>query len=100
MDLSDHSELEYSDSECSSSSKSDDYQSAFDEEVEHSDSYEGESEFNSSESDDSLEEGPYSNEPLADENWLAEYYQEREKHEERSKELQSRLDGNVDTDQW
>ncbi|KAK3747404.1 hypothetical protein QZH41_012091 [Actinostola sp. cb2023] len=46
------------------------------------------------------EEGPYADEPLADDAWLQDYQREREIIEERHKELQSRLRGEKPVDMW
>jgi hypothetical protein len=42
----------------------------------------------------------YSDEPLADEEWLAEYNREREEREERMVELRRRLDGTELINSW
>ena len=44
--------------------------------------------------------GPYSSEPLADDEWLREYYREREIMEENERQLQNRLDRVVEIDSW
>ena len=49
---------------------------------------------------DSTEEGPYCQEPLADEDWLLEYNRERKKIEERQQQLQNRLDKIVQESTW
>lgn len=55
----------------------------------------------SSDNDSNINDaGPYSNEPLADDEWLKEYYKERQRIEERNKQLQDRLDGVVPIDSW
>lgn len=46
------------------------------------------------------EAGPYSGEPLADDEWLREYYRERELMEENERQLQNRLDRVVEIDSW
>ena len=46
------------------------------------------------------EAGPYSSEPLADDEWLREYYREREIIEENERQLQNRLDRVVEIDSW
>ena len=46
------------------------------------------------------EAGPYSSEPLADDEWLREYYREREIMEENERQLQNRLDRVVEIDSW
>ncbi|KAK3719412.1 hypothetical protein QZH41_015658 [Actinostola sp. cb2023] len=43
---------------------------------------------------------PYSDEPLADEDWLSEFYDEKEQEEERVHELQRRLDGDEAVSSW
>ena len=44
--------------------------------------------------------GPYSSEPLADDEWLREYYREREIMEEKERQLQDRLDRVVEINTW
>ena len=46
------------------------------------------------------DEGPYSEEPLANDQWLQEYHQERRIIEERERELQNRIDRVVELDLW
>ena len=46
------------------------------------------------------EVGPYSEEPIADEDWLEDYNQERERAEENRRELQNRLNGVVAVGTW
>ena len=53
---------------------------------------------NADKSDD--EEGPYSQEPLANDQWLQEYQQERRIIEARERELQNRMDRVVEQDSW
>ena len=53
---------------------------------------------NADKSDD--EEGPYSQEPLANDQWLQEYQQERRIIEAREQELQNRMDRVVELDSW
>ena len=43
---------------------------------------------------------PYSNEPIADEEWLLEYYAEKQRENERFEELKRRHDGLETTDSW
>ena len=45
-------------------------------------------------------EGPYMDEPIADDEWLAEYDWEAEQNERRNKELQNRFDRNIETARW
>ena len=47
---------------------------------------------NSSSTANEKDIGPYANEPVADEEWLANYREKRQKYDERLKELQRRLD--------
>ena len=51
-------------------------------------------------SDKSDDEGPYSEEPLASDQWLQEYHQERRIIEERERELQNQIDRVVELDSW
>ena len=44
--------------------------------------------------------GPYSSEPLADDEWLREYYREREIIEENKRQLQHRLDRVMEINTW
>ena len=44
--------------------------------------------------------GPYMDEPLADEEWLEGYYQERREEGERLEHLGRRLDGTEPVDSW
>ena len=44
--------------------------------------------------------GPYANEPVADEDWLASYRERRQTYEERLRELQLRLDGTEELAKW
>lgn len=44
--------------------------------------------------------GPYVNEPVADEDWLANYREKKESYDERLKELQRRLDGSEELTKW
>ena len=44
--------------------------------------------YKTADSDKSVDEGPYSEEPLASDQWLQEYHQERRIIEEREEELQ------------
>ena len=53
---------------------------------------------NADKSDD--EEGPYSQESLANDQWLQEYQQERRIIEARERELQNRMDRVVELDSW
>lgn len=55
---------------------------------------------NSNEVKSDLEEGPYSEEPLADDEWMEEYTRERKLIEDRQKELQNRLERVVDNNIW
>ena len=41
--------------------------------------------------------GPYANEPVADEDWLANYREKKQTYDERLKKLQLRLDGTEDS---
>ncbi|XP_046839887.1 uncharacterized protein LOC124434069 [Xenia sp. Carnegie-2017] len=50
--------------------------------------------------DDNADVGPYSNEPVADEEWLSNYRGRKQKYDDRLKELQRRLDGEEKYDQW
>lgn len=43
---------------------------------------------------------PYSNEPMADEEWLAEYYSEKQKDEERFRELERRCNDVEAVSSW
>ena len=45
-------------------------------------------------------EGPYMDEPIADDEWLAEYNREVEQNERRNQELQNRFDRNIETMSW
>ena len=47
---------------------------------------------NSSSATNEKDIGPYANEPVANEDWLANYHEKRQKYDERLKELQRRLD--------
>ena len=47
---------------------------------------------NSSSATNEKDIGPYGNEPVANEDWLANYHEKRQKYDERLKELQRRLD--------
>lgn len=49
---------------------------------------------------DSEPEGPYMDEPIANNEWLEEYMREVEEAEIRSQELQNRFDGAVGLDTW
>ena len=42
----------------------------------------------------------YMDEPIADDEWLAEYSQEVEQNERRNQELQNRFDRNIETVRW
>lgn len=46
------------------------------------------------------EVGPYAGEPLADEEWLREYRQEKEKADARRRHLQERMDGVSEASTW
>lgn len=50
--------------------------------------------------DDELELGPYGNEPVADEEWLANYREKKQTYDERLEELKRRLDGAEKLDKW
>ena len=43
---------------------------------------------------------PYSDEPIADENWLQQYYRRREEEAERMNELQLRWNGSEPVTSW
>ena len=45
-------------------------------------------------------EGPYMDEPLADDDWLAEYNREVEENERRNQELQNRFHRILGTETW
>ena len=45
-------------------------------------------------------EGPYIDEPIADEEWLTEYNRELEEMERRNQELQNRFDRIVEPETW
>ena len=45
-------------------------------------------------------EGPYMDEPIADDEWLAEYNREVEQNERRNQELQNRFDRNIENASW
>ena len=45
-------------------------------------------------------EGPYIDEPIADEEWLTEYNRELEEIERRNQELQNRFDRIVEPETW
>ena len=45
-------------------------------------------------------EGPYIDEPIADEEWLTEYNRELEEIERRNQELQNRFDTIVEPETW
>ena len=45
-------------------------------------------------------EGPYMDEPIADDEWLAEYNREVEQNERRNQELQNRFDRTIETASW
>ena len=45
-------------------------------------------------------EGPYIDEPIADEEWLTEYNRELEETERRNQELQNRFDTIVEPETW
>ena len=45
-------------------------------------------------------EGPYMDEPIADDEWLAEYNREVEQNERRNQELQNHFDRNIETASW
>ena len=45
-------------------------------------------------------EGPYIDEPIADEEWLTEYNRELEETERRNQELQNRFDRIVEPETW
>lgn len=49
---------------------------------------------------DEHEQGPYAGEPLADEEWLAQYNQQNDEREQRDEELTSRLDGTTELRLW
>ncbi|KAK3701246.1 hypothetical protein QZH41_003205 [Actinostola sp. cb2023] len=44
--------------------------------------------------------GPYSDEPLADDDWIEEYNKERQRIEKHNKELEDRLSGATSVDLW
>lgn len=44
--------------------------------------------------------GPYANEPVADEEWFAEYRGKKQSYDERLNELQMRLDGAEEVRKW
>ena len=44
--------------------------------------------------------GPYVNEPVADEDWLAKYREKKQTYDERLHELQRRLDGSEELNKW
>ena len=46
------------------------------------------------------QEGPYIDEPIADEEWLTEYNRELEEIERRNQELQNRFDRIVEPETW
>ena len=48
--------------------------------------------------DDSLE--PYTDEPLADEEWLARYREKQEENEKLERELKKRLENHVLVEEW
>ena len=43
---------------------------------------------------------PYQDEPLADAEWVANYYEERREQEDRLEMLRSRLEGRVTAESW
>ena len=45
-------------------------------------------------------EGPYVDEPIADEEWLTDYNRELEETERRNQELQNRFDRIVEPETW
>ena len=55
---------------------------------------------NSNEVKSNLEERPYSEEPLADDQWMEEYSRERKLTEERQQELQNQLERVVESNIW
>ena len=44
--------------------------------------------------------GPYANEPVADEDWLANYREKKQTYDERLMKLQLRLDGTEELRKW
>ena len=44
--------------------------------------------------------GPYANEPIADEDWLANYREKKQTYDERLMKLQLRLDGTEELRKW
>ena len=44
--------------------------------------------------------GPYMNEPVADEDWLAKYRAKKQTYDERLRKLQRRLDGLEEINKW
>ena len=58
----------------------------------------GEAQWSSADNEQDI--GPYVNEPVADEDWLANYREKKESYDERLKELQRRLDGSEELTKW
>ena len=65
-----------------------------------SETNENSSEANSSSAANEKDIDPYANEPVADEDWLANYSEKRQKYDEHLKELQRRLDGLEELNKW
>ena len=65
-----------------------------------SETNENSSEANSTSTANEKDIGPYANEPVADEDWLANYREKRQKYDERLKKLQRRLDGLEELNKW
>ena len=59
-----------------------------------------ESQGSHSESDESIDEMGYADEPLADEDWLKKYNEEVKENKDLEKKLQKRLDGTEHVDSW
>ena len=51
-------------------------------------------------SSDNEEQGPYAEEPLADDDWLEQYNRDRERTENRNRELEDWLNGITPVDTW
>ena len=47
-----------------------------------------------------MRNGPYAEEPLADDDWLEQYNRDRERTENRNRELEDRLNGITPVDTW
>ena len=69
-------------------------------EVEYDLEVEGSSNSSEHETSDDEPGDAYANEPMADEEWLAQYEEERKKEEELEKKLQNRLSGAEDIKEW